>query len=46
MKNPAKETVVVSLVGDLFMPFLEPAVFKGRAVVYFLIVPNIVVGKC
>ena len=46
MKNPAKEPVVVSLVGDLSMPFLERAVFKGRAVIYFLIVPNIVVCKC
>lgn len=46
MKNPAKETVVVSLVGDIFMPFLEHAVFKGRAVAYFFIIPNIVVGKC
>ena len=46
MKNPAKETVGVSLVGDLFLPFLELAVFKGRAVIYFLIVPNIVVCKC
>ena len=46
MKNPAKETVVVSLVGDIFTPFLEHAVFKGRAVAYFFIIPNIVVGQC
>lgn len=33
-ENPAKETVVGSLMGNHFMPLLEHVMFKGRTVVY------------
>lgn len=36
---------MVSLVGDIFMPFLRACSVQGQAVAYFFIIPNIVVGK-